>query len=162
MQTALGAAGDFAKTHKVDANAIMGASGMERLKLICSAVESLVSPDGVRNEFLGLTAGVTKAYKAVLPDERAAPFLKVFGRPEGASVCECERVQSSSLAQSLHLMNSAEVKAKLAAAARAGGTSMMTAARSMIDTDELKPRARGALRSLVEDFDRWRAAGRIV
>ena len=38
----------------------------------------------------------------------------MFGRPEGASVCECERVQSSSLAQSLHLMNAAEVKTKLA------------------------------------------------
>ena len=76
LQSALGAASDFAKTHKVDANAIMGASGMERLKLICTAVEALVSPDGVRNEFLGLTVGVTKAYKAVLPDERAAPFLK--------------------------------------------------------------------------------------
>ncbi len=44
----------------------------------------------------------------------ARGFLKVFGRPEGASVCECERVQSSSLAQSLHLMNAADVKAKLA------------------------------------------------
>ena len=53
-----------------------------------------------------------------LPDNsynRASPFLKVFGRPEGASVCECERVQSASLAQSLHLMNAADVKAKLSA-----------------------------------------------
>jgi hypothetical protein len=38
----------------------------------------------------------------------------VFGRPEGESVCECERVQSSSLAQSLHLINAADIKAKLA------------------------------------------------
>jgi hypothetical protein len=30
------------------------------------------------------------------------------------SVCECERVQSSSLAQSLHLINSSEIKSKLA------------------------------------------------
>jgi hypothetical protein len=53
-----------------------------------------------------------------LPDNsynRASPFLKVFGRPEGASVCECERVQSASLAQSLHLMNAPDVKAKLTA-----------------------------------------------
>jgi hypothetical protein len=40
--------------------------------------------------------------------------LRVFGRPEAASVCECERVQSSSLAQSLHLLNSQELKGKLA------------------------------------------------
>ena len=30
-------------------------------------------------------------------------------------MCECERVQSASLAQSLHLMNAADVKAKLTA-----------------------------------------------
>jgi Protein of unknown function (DUF1553)/Protein of unknown function (DUF1549) len=51
-----------------------------------------------------------------LPDNsynRASPFLKVFGRPESESVCECERVQSSSLAQSLHLINAGDVKAKL-------------------------------------------------
>ncbi len=53
-----------------------------------------------------------------LPDNsynRAVPFLRVFGRPEGESVCECERAQSSSLAQSLHLINAADIKAKLAA-----------------------------------------------
>lgn len=52
-----------------------------------------------------------------LPDNsynRNVPFLRVFGRPEGESVCECERVQSSSLAQSLHLINAADIKAKLA------------------------------------------------
>lgn len=52
-----------------------------------------------------------------LPDNsynRSSMFLRVFGRPEGESVCECERVQSSSLAQSLHLINSAEMKSKLA------------------------------------------------
>lgn len=52
-----------------------------------------------------------------LPDNsynRAVPFLRVFGRPEGDSVCECERVQSSSLAQSVHLINGSDVKAKLA------------------------------------------------
>ena len=67
-----------------------------------------------KTDFADLPPG-TRAI--ALPDNsynRAAPFLKVFGRPEGASVCECERVQSSSLAQSLHLMNSAEIKGKLA------------------------------------------------
>ena len=37
----------------------------------------------------------------------------MFGRPEGASVCECERVQTSSLAQSLYLMNGQDVRQKL-------------------------------------------------
>ncbi|WP_245764626.1 DUF1549 and DUF1553 domain-containing protein [Planctomicrobium piriforme] len=51
-----------------------------------------------------------------LPDNsynKSSYFLAVFGRPDGASVCECERVQSSSLAQSLHLMNSQEMRQKL-------------------------------------------------
>lgn len=53
-----------------------------------------------------------------LPDNsynRASEFLRVFGRPDSFSVCECERVQSSSLAQSLHLINSSEIKSKLGA-----------------------------------------------
>lgn len=66
-------------------------------------------------DFPSLPTG-TKA--VALPDNsynRSSPFLRVFGRPEGESVCECERLQSSSLAQSLHLINSAEIKGKLAA-----------------------------------------------
>ena len=69
---------------------------------------------GAQTDFADLPPG-TRAI--ALPDNsynRSSGFLKVFGRPEGASVCECERVQSSSLAQSLHLMNAAEVKTKLA------------------------------------------------
>lgn len=68
---------------------------------------------GAKSDFADLPPG-TRAIS--LPDNsynRASAFLKVFGRPEGASVCECERVQSASLAQSLHLMNAADVKAKL-------------------------------------------------
>jgi hypothetical protein len=81
-------------------------------EVLLDAIDGLT---GARSDFADLPPG-TRAI--ALPDNsynRAAPFLKVFGRPEGASVCECERVQSSSLAQSLHLMNSAEVKGKLAA-----------------------------------------------
>ena len=66
-----------------------------------------------KTDFPNLPTG-TRAI--ALPDNsynRASPFLKVFGRPESESVCECERVQSSSLAQSLHLINAGDVKAKL-------------------------------------------------
>jgi len=52
-----------------------------------------------------------------LPDNsynNSSAFLRVFGRPDNASVCECERVQSASLAQSLYLLNAADIKAKLA------------------------------------------------
>jgi hypothetical protein len=81
-------------------------------EVLLDAIDQLT---GAKSDFANLPAG-TRAIS--LPDNsynRASPFLKVFGRPEGASVCECERVQSSSLAQSLHLMNAADVKAKLTA-----------------------------------------------
>ena len=71
---------------------------------------------GATTSFANLPPG-TRA--VALPDNSynsASAFLQVFGRPGSASVCECERVQSSSLAQSLHLINSSEMKAKLATA----------------------------------------------
>jgi hypothetical protein len=66
--------------------------------------------------FANLPAG-TRAI--ALPDNsynRSSAFLKAFGRPDNASVCECERSQSPSLAQSLFMLNAADIKAKLAAA----------------------------------------------
>ncbi|MFM7150732.1 MAG: DUF1549 and DUF1553 domain-containing protein [Gemmataceae bacterium] len=69
---------------------------------------------GTRTEFANLPTG-TRA--VALPDNsynQSSAFLRVFGRPEGQSVCECERVQTSSLAQSLHMINGGDIRAKLA------------------------------------------------
>ncbi len=80
-------------------------------EVLLDAVDQLT---GSQTDFANLPPG-TRA--VALPDNSyngSSPFLRVFGRPEGESVCECERVQSSSLAQSLHLINAADVKAKLA------------------------------------------------
>ena len=77
-------------------------------------LDSIDDFTGARTDFPNLPTG-TRAI--ALPDNsynNASPFLKVFGRPENESVCECERVQSSSLAQSLHLMNAGDIKGKLA------------------------------------------------
>jgi hypothetical protein len=50
-----------------------------------------------------------------LPDNQFdSYFLSVFGRPDFASACECERSGDSSLAQSLLLYNSAELMKKIA------------------------------------------------
>lgn len=76
LEIALGAVRSFVLPHGVDPDGIMAVTGFERLKRISQAVESLVAPDDRRREFLRLAAGVTKAYKALLPDERAAPYLK--------------------------------------------------------------------------------------
>jgi hypothetical protein len=49
-----------------------------------------------------------------LPDTGfSSYFLDVFGRPAGTTACECERMDEATLAQSLHLLNSKEIQAKL-------------------------------------------------
>lgn len=80
-------------------------------EVMLDAIDQLA---GTQTDFPNLPPG-TRA--VALPDNsynRSTPFLRVFGRPEGESVCECERVQSPNLAQSLHLMNAADIRGKLA------------------------------------------------
>src|SRR5207248_2001593 len=82
-------------------------------EVLLDAIDQLA---GTGTDFTNLPPG-TRA--VALPDNsynQSSPFLRVFGRPAGESVCECERVQSSSLAQSLHLINATDIKAKLASA----------------------------------------------
>lgn len=89
---------------------------------------------GAKTTFANLPPG-TRA--VALPDNsynRASPLLQVFGRPNSLSVCECERVQSSSLAQSLHLINSSEIKSKLAVG---GGRAARLAAADVSDEDKI-------------------------
>jgi DNA helicase-2/ATP-dependent DNA helicase PcrA len=47
--------------------------------------------------------------------------------------------------------------AQLHAAARGAGYSLTATARSLVETDELKPKPRQTLRDLLRDFERWRA-----
>lgn len=80
-------------------------------EVMLDAIDQLA---GTQTDFANLPPG-TRA--VALPDNsynRASPFLRVFGRPEGESVCECERVQSSNLAQSLHMINASDIRGKLA------------------------------------------------
>jgi hypothetical protein len=73
--------------------------------------------------FAKLPAG-TRALQ--LPDNSFDTyFLKVFGKPQAASACECERSDDANLAQALHLLNSPEVQAKLAA--KDGRTQLLAA-----------------------------------
>lgn len=70
------------------------------------------------DQFLGTTTSFEsmppKTRAAALPDTAfRSYFLTVFGRPEGATACECERANESTLAQSLHFTNSKELIAKL-------------------------------------------------
>jgi hypothetical protein len=63
--------------------------------------------------FAGMPIG-TRAVQ--LPDSGFNDyFLMVFGKPQAASACECERSDDANLAQSLHLLNSTDIQGKLAA-----------------------------------------------
>lgn len=75
-------------------------------------LDALDRVTGTATGFDGMPGG-TRAVS--LPDTGFnSYFLTVFGRPESTTACECERVQTANLAQSLHLLNSKEVQAKLA------------------------------------------------
>jgi type I restriction enzyme R subunit len=76
LEATLEAAEDFVRPLGIDPQAVMAVRDLERLKLICKAVDTLVAPDDRRRTFLRLTSAVTQAYKALLPDERAAPYLR--------------------------------------------------------------------------------------
>jgi hypothetical protein len=78
-------------------------------------------------DMVSQTTGVPEHFSGMPPETRAIQlwdsktphyFLKVFGRPERISACECERNHEPSVAQVLHLMNAPEVQARLS---HAGG-----------------------------------------
>jgi hypothetical protein len=76
LEEALAEARKFCTAHGVDVDAIFAAEKLARLTLIGHAVEALVSPDERRRGFFRVASAAARAYKALLPDERAAPYLK--------------------------------------------------------------------------------------
>ncbi len=76
-------------------------------------LDAIDTVSGVPTKFPGQPAG---ARAVALPDDSFNAgnyFLTVFGRPDNTSACECERTMDSSLAQSLHLLNSKNVQEKI-------------------------------------------------
>ncbi|MFM9962291.1 MAG: DUF1553 domain-containing protein [Planctomycetaceae bacterium] len=66
-------------------------------------LDSLVQATGVRENFGGAPAGFSAAQ---LPDaEVNSDFLSLFGKPQRADACECERDGDSNMLQALHLIN---------------------------------------------------------
>lgn len=73
-------------------------------------------------DMVGQVTGVPERFPGVAPGTRAIQlwdskvphyFLKVFGRPERLSACECERNHEPSVAQVLHLLNAPEIQSRL-------------------------------------------------
>jgi hypothetical protein len=88
----------------------------------------------VESSFAGQAPG-TRA--VALPDNsynQSNYFLTVFGRPDSSSACECERTQEASLAQSLHLLNAADIQNQLA---RANGRADRMARDARPDDDKI-------------------------
>src|SRR5262249_23698233 len=74
-------------------------------------LDAMAQATGVPTTFAGLPRGPRAI---ALPDESVASlFLDVFGRPQRATPCECERLNEATLSQSLHLLNSREVQSRL-------------------------------------------------
>jgi hypothetical protein len=73
-------------------------------------------------DMVSQTTGIPERFAGMPPGTRAVQlwdskvphyFLKVFGRPERVTACECERQHEPSVAQVLHLLNAPEVQARL-------------------------------------------------
>jgi hypothetical protein len=72
---------------------------------------------GVPEKFPG-SPGISRAVQ--LWDSKArSEFLRLFGRPNRVTACECERTREPSVAQVLNLLNSPDIQARLT---HAGGT----------------------------------------
>lgn len=69
-------------------------------------LDAMNDASGARNNFNHQPQGVRAV---ALPDDSSnveSFFLRVFGRPQMDTACECERTANADLAQSLHLINS--------------------------------------------------------
>lgn len=75
LEEALSEAEAAAMAARADLPAILSAAKAQRAALIGAAAEAVMAPDERRRTFLRLSDTAVRAYKAVLPDNRAAPFF---------------------------------------------------------------------------------------
>lgn len=73
-------------------------------------------------DMVSQTLGVPEKFGGAPPDTRAIQlwdskvnhyFLKLYGRPQRQTACDCERIVEPSVSQVLHLLNAPEIHAKL-------------------------------------------------
>ena len=76
LEEALAEGRTFCAGFGVDLGAIAATEKLARLQLISDAVEALIAPDERRRDYLRKSGAAARAYKALLPDDRAAPYLK--------------------------------------------------------------------------------------
>jgi type I restriction enzyme R subunit len=76
MEAVLKTAREMCSSVGVDVDTIYKTQKLQRLTLIGQAVEILIAPDDRRRGFYRVASAAERAYKALLPDDRAAPYLK--------------------------------------------------------------------------------------
>lgn len=74
-------------------------------------LDAISQTTGIPSRFDGAADG-TRAIE-LWDSKLQHPFLRLFGRPERKTACECERVSEPSVSQVLHIMNSPEIFARL-------------------------------------------------
>ena len=79
-------------------------------EVLLDAIDTVTGGD---SQFKHMPTGMRAVQIPDTGKEVGSDFLALFGRPEGASACECERTADANLAQSLHLLNSPQVQDKL-------------------------------------------------
>ncbi|MEY4673880.1 MAG: hypothetical protein RL148_1664 [Planctomycetota bacterium] len=75
-------------------------------------LDAIGAVTGVPTKYPGVPAGATAA--AIASGKTDVRFLSLFGRPDRASACSCERRPEPTLSQTLHLINGATITAKVA------------------------------------------------
>ena len=75
-------------------------------------LDAICDVTGVPEKFDGLPAGsrAIELWDSHVPHY----FLRLFGRPQRETACQCERVVEPNVSQVLHVLNSPQVQAKLA------------------------------------------------
>ncbi len=91
--------------------------GMLRRLSAEQLLDGLSQATGIEEEFRSLPAGMRATQ--IPTHNTGSYFLKAFGRPPRKSVCSCERSQTPTLPQVLHLMNGTTMMKRLRAE---GGT----------------------------------------
>lgn len=76
LEKTLAEARTFCADFGMELDTVFAVKGLERTKLIGQAVEALIAPDERRRGFFRHSSATVRAYKALLPDQRAAPYLK--------------------------------------------------------------------------------------
>ncbi|CAN5431032.1 hypothetical protein BH23VER1_BH23VER1_02970 [soil metagenome] len=75
--------------------------------------DSVVALTGIPDRYQGLADGAASAMRQ-WNHKLDSDFLDAFGRPDSSAAPPCERDESSSAVQALHLMNSAQIQRKFA------------------------------------------------